>query len=111
MDGFPSYQSPVYVMPIPEGKGVVLGWPWLDEVNPDVNWTEHTITARGDPHSQNSFRQYIPQAAAQRVAGQRCPYSHYRNVTGDDDVLERFYMHQDYVSGFVGLRVSCRENG
>ncbi|GMF40980.1 unnamed protein product [Phytophthora fragariaefolia] len=105
IDGFPAYRTHVYVMPIPEGKDMLLGWLWLEEVNPDINWTERTITCRGNTQSLISFRQYVRCPPARHVGGRRRSLTSRNTTTGSDDTLQRFYMHQDYESSCGPTRV------
>ncbi|OWZ12676.1 hypothetical protein PHMEG_00014123 [Phytophthora megakarya] len=43
IEGFSEYTSSMYVMPTPEDKNALLGWPWLKQVNPVIDWASRTI--------------------------------------------------------------------
>ena len=51
MPGFSPYKAQAFVMDIPENRDVLLGMPWLEAVNPDINWQERTINSRDSPLS------------------------------------------------------------
>ncbi|GMF46629.1 unnamed protein product [Phytophthora fragariaefolia] len=47
MEGFPEYATEVFVMEIPEGKNVLLGFRWLEDVNTDIDWVARIVRSRG----------------------------------------------------------------
>ncbi|GMF41274.1 unnamed protein product [Phytophthora fragariaefolia] len=100
-----STTEPTSVMPILEGKDMLLGWPWLEEVNPDINWTERTITCHGNTQSLICFRQRVRCLPARHVGGRRRSLASRNTTTGSDDTLQRFYMRQDYAFSCGPTRV------
>lgn len=46
LQNLPDYNAYCFVMPLPEGKDVLLGTPWHRSVNADINWEAETITPR-----------------------------------------------------------------
>ncbi|KAF1326791.1 reverse transcriptase, partial [Globisporangium splendens] len=44
--GFPMLRQKFQVMPIPEGKDVILGMMWLREQNPEIDWEALTLKPR-----------------------------------------------------------------
>lgn len=103
IEGFPEYESSMYVMPIPEDKDALLGWPWLEQVNPDIDWRSRTISFRSDTQlSTVSFRQCLRHAPARKVGRQRLRNGRY---THEDDALQYFYMHHDFDSAQGSTRV------
>ncbi|ETN00919.1 hypothetical protein PPTG_24175 [Phytophthora nicotianae INRA-310] len=103
IEGFPEYKSPVYVMPVPENKDMLLGWPWLEQVNPDIDWTNRTISFRSDTQSSVvSFRQCLRHAPARKAGRRRLRNGH---STRDDDALQQFYIHHDFDSAQGSTRV------
>jgi predicted aspartyl protease len=67
LHGFPVYKTEAFVLPVPEGKHLLLGMPWLREVNPEIDWREYVIRDRGSTIGTN-FHQCIREGTA-RVAG------------------------------------------
>ncbi|OWZ03692.1 polyprotein [Phytophthora megakarya] len=58
LTGFPVYRTEAFVMTIPEQKNVLLGMPWLEEVNPEIDWKNKLIKFRGSEES-TEFRQCV----------------------------------------------------
>ncbi|GMF43949.1 unnamed protein product [Phytophthora fragariaefolia] len=58
MEGFPEYATEVFVMEIPEGKNVLLGFTWLEDVNPDIDWAHDYVSSVGETKviSHRQFR-------------------------------------------------------
>ncbi|POM63288.1 hypothetical protein PHPALM_27414, partial [Phytophthora palmivora] len=53
LTGFPVYTTEAFVMAIPEQKHFLLGMPWLEEVNPEIDWSNQIIKSR-DTHGVTS---------------------------------------------------------
>ncbi|POM70320.1 Hypothetical protein PHPALM_13258 [Phytophthora palmivora] len=53
LTGFPVYTTEAFVMAIPEQKHFLLGMPWLEEVNPEIYWSNQIIKSR-DTHGVTS---------------------------------------------------------
>ncbi|OWZ11648.1 LOW QUALITY PROTEIN: polyprotein [Phytophthora megakarya] len=70
LTGFPVYTTEAFVMAIPEQKHFLLGMPWLEEVNPEIDWSNQIIKSR-DTHGVTSFRQCIREGPATTIAGVR----------------------------------------
>lgn len=67
--GFSVLRSHFQVMPIPEGKDVILGMMWLHEQNPDINWSTLKLTPR---EQEVSLQLQTPRVRPSRnVAGRR----------------------------------------
>ncbi|KAE9050480.1 hypothetical protein PR003_g11236 [Phytophthora rubi] len=67
LHGFPVYKTEAFVLPVPEGKHILLGIPWLRDVNPEIDWRNHVIRDRGSAIATN-FHQCVREGPA-RVAG------------------------------------------
>ncbi|OWZ00715.1 hypothetical protein PHMEG_00028036 [Phytophthora megakarya] len=70
LTGFPVYRTEAFVMTIPEQKNALLGMPWLEEVNPEIDWKNRLIKFRGSEASTD-FRQCVREGPATVVAGMR----------------------------------------
>ncbi|POM72507.1 Hypothetical protein PHPALM_10766 [Phytophthora palmivora] len=58
LTGFPVYTTEAFVMAIPEQKHFLLGMPWLEEVNPEIYWSNQIIKSR-DTHGVTSFHRQL----------------------------------------------------
>ncbi|POM64296.1 Pol protein [Phytophthora palmivora] len=59
---FPIYKIAAFVMEISESCDIMLGMPWLEKANPNIDWVAKTVHSR--PNAQ----------PAVRVGNQRCKY-------------------------------------
>ncbi|KAE9020219.1 hypothetical protein PR002_g12584 [Phytophthora rubi] len=89
-------------MPIPEGKDVLLGWPWLETVNPVIDWAQKTIECRGNKASSNAFKPCLRQSPTPIIAGARRPR---RRKPPDDEALLRFYSQHEYEARTGSTRI------
>ncbi|KAG2782652.1 hypothetical protein PC129_g24402 [Phytophthora cactorum] len=96
MEGFPDYATEMFVMEIPEGKNVMLGFPWLEDVNPDIDWSARIVRPRGS--SSGLALQSCPRANARSViAGARRRTPKRRQQADELDTLF-FYAKHNYMS-------------
>ncbi|OWZ20261.1 Retrotransposon protein, Ty3-gypsy subclass, partial [Phytophthora megakarya] len=60
------------VMPVPEGKDIVLGMMWLREQNPDIDWSTGRVSPRISAENTSTVKLRLPKNRPARwVAGQR----------------------------------------
>ncbi|GMF36465.1 unnamed protein product [Phytophthora lilii] len=72
LPGFPLTTGTFQVMPVPEGKDVVLGMMWLREQKPDIDWSTGRIAPRIKLESTQTVKLRLPKTRpAQWVAGKR----------------------------------------
>lgn len=70
LEGFPVYETEAFVMSISESRHILLGMPWLEEVNPEVDWTTKSIRDRASGASA-TFHQCIRTSVARQAGGRR----------------------------------------
>ena len=58
LNGFEEYRTPCYVMPIPEGKDVMLGMPWFKNQNPIINWKRGLVTPLKNDATEDFIKSY-----------------------------------------------------
>lgn len=106
VDGFSDFSTEVFVMPIPEDLDVLLGIPWLDSVNPDIDWQSKTIRPR-DSTVSHQFRQCVPVAPSVWKGGRRCRASPRVTsmVSSSHDDLMLFYSKHALVSAHGETKV------
>ncbi|KAK1928732.1 hypothetical protein P3T76_015835 [Phytophthora citrophthora] len=72
LPGFPLTTGTFQVMPVPEGKDIVLGMMWLREQNPDIDWNTGQIAPRIKVENTQTVKLRLPKTRPARwVAGQR----------------------------------------
>lgn len=60
IEGFEPYESEAFIMPIPEGRDVLLGMPWLRFANPDIDWASLSIRPRASSQSMRFAQCSMP---------------------------------------------------
>ena len=68
--GFPEYEATVQVMPVPDNHDVLLGLPWLREMNPIIDWKKLTIQAR-QTESTIQFKPRLKADKTNKIAGRK----------------------------------------
>ncbi|GMF56186.1 unnamed protein product [Phytophthora fragariaefolia] len=100
LPGFPSYEFTAFVLEVPESQDVLLGMPWLVEVNPVIDWSTRVITPRspeGDQGAQSlQFKPCAPQQKARRIACQRFSQIRYHSSGSEDFALLQFYLQHGH---------------
>ncbi|POM75660.1 Hypothetical protein PHPALM_7205 [Phytophthora palmivora] len=46
LGGMDSYTADFLVLHVPEGQDILLGMPWLEAVNPDIDWVSKSVSRR-----------------------------------------------------------------
>jgi hypothetical protein len=70
--GFPVTRGAFQVMPIPEGKDIILGMMWLREHNPIINWETLELSPREREPQSDTMPLVLPtKRPARKIGGQR----------------------------------------
>ncbi|POM71694.1 Hypothetical protein PHPALM_11707 [Phytophthora palmivora] len=48
INGFKPYTAEFFILPVPDDRNVLLGMPWLHDVNPRINWRTGEIRPSRD---------------------------------------------------------------
>jgi len=94
LHGFPVYKTEAFVLPVPEGKHLLLGIPWLRDVNPEIDWREHIIRDRKSTISTN-FHQCVREGPARVTGGARQKAAKSASPAGlaHDDIMMYYSKH------------------
>lgn len=99
LDGFPEFDTEAFVMTVPENKHVLLGMPWLTEVNPEIDWSSKTMRHR-DSSVASAMHPCVRASAATTVQGARhgAPRAHRAPVDSftaaeHDEVMLHYAKH------------------
>ena len=70
LPGFKAYERNCFVMPIPEGKDIMLGMPWFVTQNPDIDWKKGTIKPRSSTEDNiYRYHQILRREKARKLSG------------------------------------------